>query len=277
VSAYLDYDGALRQRLFRDCAMHETLVHEVTGAVSAGQLEADVALRSIALELHSVKGVASVLGCAPIMAAIGSLGEALLHRSSVTKQTFWTDFADWFSSLMGCLRASLDGDIDMGVIAAMNKRRDELLIALGETRDVRAVQRAADPRPKLSPSAGRRLLLVDDSATVRAAMSARLTDRGYPVRSARSLTETAQILAEFDPEIVVTDVRMPEVEGDELCRRIKSQMMRVVPVILYSGLPEDELAERARAAKADAYVCKIRGIEGLIERMDELLSDEILF
>jgi CheY-like chemotaxis protein len=278
VNGYLAMDAALRQRLFRDCAMHETLVHEVTQAVSAGQLEADVALRSIALELHSVKGVASVLGCAPIMAAIGTLGEALLHRNSVTRATFWSDFAEWFSSLMACLRASVDGEVDAGVLASMGARRDEILIALGGgTRDVWAVQRASDPRPKLSPSAGRRLLLVDDSATVRAAMSARLTDRGYPVRSARSLTETAQILAEFDPEIVVTDVRMPEVEGDELCRRIKSQMMRVVPVILYSGLPEDELAERARAAKADAYVCKIRGIEGLIERMDELLSDEILF
>jgi two-component system chemotaxis response regulator CheY len=277
VNGFLVVDAALRQRLWRDCAMHETLVHEVTHATGAGQLEPDVALRSIALELHSVKGVASVLGCAPILAAIGTLGEALLHRNSVTRPAFWAEFAEWFSSLMGCLRASVDGELDQAVLDAMSARRDELLLALGETRDVWAVQRAADPRPKLSPSAGRRLLLVDDSATVRAAMSARLTDRGYPVRSARSLTETAQILSEFDPEIVVTDVRMPEVEGDELCRRIKSQMMRVVPVILYSGLPEEELAERARSANADAYVCKIRGIDGLIERMDELLSDEILF
>ena len=73
------------------------------------------------------------------------------------------------------------------------------------------------------------------------------------------------------------DERVLEVEGDELCRRIKAQMMRVVPVILYSGLPELELKERARLSNADAYVCKIRGIEGLIARMDELLSDEILF
>jgi CheY-like chemotaxis protein len=226
VNGYLVVDAALRQRLWRDCAMHETLVHEVTHATGQGQLEPDVALRSIALELHSVKGVASVLGCQPILAAIGTLGEALLHKSSVTKPSFWSDFAEWFSSLMGCLRASVDGQLDQAVLDSM---------------------------------------------------SARLTDRGYPVRSARSLTETAQILAEFDPEIVVTDVRMPEVEGDELCKRIKSQMMRVVPVILYSGLPEEELAERARIANADAYVCKIRGIEGLIERMDELLSDEILF
>jgi CheY-like chemotaxis protein len=270
-------DDALRQRLARDCATHESLVSDVVQAHLAGQLEADVALRSIGLELHSVKGVASVLGSTPVLAIIGPLAEVMLNRRSVDHPSFWNAYSGWFSQLMRCMIDGTESEIDAATLASMNAQRDELLQALGEKREARKISVPNDSRPKLSPSSGRRLLLVDDSATVRAAMTARLMDRGYPVRTARSLSETAQALAEFDPEIVVTDVRMPEVEGDELCRRIKAQMMRVVPVILYSGLPELELKERARLSNADAYVCKIRGIEGLIARMDELLSDEILF
>ena len=55
------------------------------------------------------------------------------------------------------------------------------------------------------------------------------------------------------------------------------QLALTLPVILYSGMPEAELAQRCQKAQADGYVCKMHGIEGLIRRMDELLSDEILF
>jgi DNA-binding response OmpR family regulator len=113
--------------------------------------------------------------------------------------------------------------------------------------------------------------LIDDSATIRAALSARLTIRGHEVRAAGSLAETTKALAEFDPEFVISDVRMPDVEGDNLCRRIKVAMRRPIPVILYSSLPKRELSARAQAAGADGYVCKSEGIDALVRRMDELM------
>jgi CheY-like chemotaxis protein len=265
-------DEPLGTRLARDCAMHETLVREVVNAHTKGQLEADVALRALAVELHSIKGVASILGCVPVATMIGSLGEVMLHRESVSRPDFWSEFASWYASLLALLQESVYGPLEHFSLEIMNTRRDELLKSLGEVRDVRAMRAAQVPRGRMSPSAGRRILLVDDSATVRVAMTARLVDRGYPVRAAKSLSETAQLLVEFDPEIVITDVRMPEVEGDELCRRIKSQMMRMVPVVLYSGMSEPELAARAKAANADAYVCKMRGVDGLIESIDALFT-----
>jgi CheY-like chemotaxis protein len=268
----LTIDEALVQRLSRDCAMHETLVREVVNAHTSGQLDTEQALRSLALELHSVKGVANILGNATISTMIGTLGEAMLNRNTVSHREFWHDFAAWFSSLVTYVREGLDRPVDKFALEIMGARRDELLKSLGEVRDMRALRAALVPSGRLSPSSGRRILLVDDSATVRAAMTARLVDRGYPVRAAKNLTETAQLLVEFDPEIVICDVRMPEVQGDELCRRIKSQMMRMVPVVLYSGMPEQELAARARAANADGYVCKMRGIDGLIECFDSVLT-----
>ena len=176
----LTVDDALVQRLTRDCAMHETLVREVVNAHTNGQLEADVALRSLALELHSVKGLASVLGNNTILTMIGSLGEAMLHRTTVSHREFWGDFAGWFASLVSCLQDGISRPPDKFALEIMSARRDELLKSLGEVRDMRALRAALAPAGKLTPSAGRRILLVDDSATVRVAMTARLVDRGYP-------------------------------------------------------------------------------------------------
>jgi CheY-like chemotaxis protein len=272
----IDHIGLeLRKRLSRDLAAHERKVHELIEAHALGQLESDLALRCIALELHSVKGVASVLGMAQVQKLVGGLCEALMQRERVP-DGFWDDFRSWFRGLSACVEASADGGPDESLVHSLGLRREQLLQVLGREPGERSTRRKTDPSVELSPSAGRRILLVDDSATVRAAMTAKLGDRGYPVRTAKNLAETARILSEFDPEIVVTDVHMPEVEGDDLCKRIKAKMNRVVPVILYSGLPEDELARRASAAGADAHVSKAQGIEGLVLAMDELLSNEIL-
>jgi DNA-binding response OmpR family regulator len=131
----------------------------------------------------------------------------------------------------------------------------------------------SDPFSRVPSSrAGRRVLLIDDSATVRAALSARLTVRGFRVRTVGNLVDTNKSLVEFDPEFVVTDVRMPDAQGDDICRTIKACMKKPIPVILYSSLPRRLLADCARAAGADAYVCKTEGIDALIRRMDEVLN-----
>lgn len=267
----------LRVRLDRDCAAHAQKVRELVLAKVSGQLEPEIALRSIALELHSVKGAASVLGLTKIEQLIGPLCQAMLQRENVSDASFWLEYETWFKAVVSCVAAQAAGDFDDALMEVLTVRRERLLETLGKEPSEVSPSRHVDAQAMLSPSAGRRVLIIDDSATVRAAMSARLSHRGYPVRAAKNLAETKQLLADFEPEIVITDVHMPDVEGDALCRQIKSHMTRVVPVLLYSGLPETELRARATAAAADAYVCKSAGIEGLIRRMDELLSDEILF
>ncbi len=270
-------DDSVRSRLSRDCAAHQKLVQEVVSAYEAGALEDGVVLRTCALELHSVKGVASVLGLSAIVAAIGELCEQMMQpRAQVVGSGFFLEFDRWFTSLTACMTVCLEGDLDAVTARGLADSRAGLSRHLSACDLLPAPKVAAD-EPLLRASAGRRLLLIDDSATVRAALGARLTDMGFPVRTARSLEETASVLLEFDPEIVVTDVHMPDVEGDELCRRIKARMKHLVPVILYSSLPEDELRKRAIAAGADGFVCKAHGMEALVDRMDELLSDEILF
>jgi len=76
---------------------------------------------------------------------------------------------------------------------------------------------------------------------------------------------------------VVTDVQLPGLDGDELCRRIKLTMRRLVPIVLYSSLPDAELAARARAAGADGFVGKHHGMAELLRCVDSMFAEEVLF
>jgi CheY-like chemotaxis protein len=264
------------ERFARDCKEHEDAVRSLVAAQTQGLLDAKLALRQCGMELHSVKGLASVLGLAEATSAIGTLSDVMLRQDPLCETSFFGAFEAWFAQLIHCLRELAAGHRSPA-LRALPEARNRLLALLHPRPVEPAGQQRANKSWMLTPSAGRRLLLVDDSATICAALSAQLRDRGYPVRAARNLAQTAELLASFKPEIVVTDVHMPDVEGDELCRRIKAHMSRVVPVVLYSILPHAQLAQLALAAGADAFVHKGDGVDALVSRMDELLSDEILF
>jgi CheY-like chemotaxis protein len=275
--AGLSLDSELQLRLSRDCTEHEQTVASLIHAQREGALDAELAFRQCAMEMHSVKGVASVLELAAVLKVIGPLCELMLRSMPSAPGAFLDEFGRWFPLLIRCLRLSAEGTCDPSVLRAAQGGQNVLLQVLSSRSKPRAERAPISQTFAISPSSGRRLLIVDDSATIRTALSAQLRERGYPVRAARNLAETAELLASFAPEIVVTDVHMPDVEGDELCRHIKAKMKHVVPVVLYSILPEERLLEIARAAGADAYVHKGSGVDVLIQRMDELLSDEILF
>lgn len=275
--AVTSLDPELQRRLSRDCAEHEETVASLIAAQREGALDAELAYRQCALTLHSVKGVAGVLELTAVVALIGPICDLMLRVRPSTPSAFLDEFSRWFPLLIRCLRQSAQGVADPVIMRAAQGGQGVLLQVLASRGNSRAARAPISQTFAISPSSGRRLLVVDDSATIRAALSAQLREHGYPVRAAGNLGETAELLANFAPEIVVTDVHMPDVEGDELCRQIKARMQHVVPVVLYSILPEERLAQLAVAAGADAYVHKGAGVGALIQRMDELLSDEILF
>jgi len=69
----------------------------------------------------------------------------------------------------------------------------------------------------------------------------------------------------------LTDVSMPGMTGDELCQALKNRYeTSAIPVVLFSSLPEDELAELARRCAADGYLTKRDGLDRLPEELREL-------
>jgi CheY-like chemotaxis protein len=116
----------------------------------------------------------------------------------------------------------------------------------------------------------RKILLVDDSELTLLLEAEILTAAGYEVRTAASVVQVDQVLSVWAPDIILTDVKMPDIDGGELCRFIKRQVTRLVPIILFSNLGEDELEALAGRCGADGYLSKSHGLESLAQRLEEL-------
>ncbi len=109
-----------------------------------------------------------------------------------------------------------------------------------------------------------RLLLIDDSELVLGIHAHVLTAAGFSVRTTTTPSEFDVLLESWKPHLVIMDVEMPAVTGDELCRRVKAKFRATVPVVFLSDLARDQLEERARAGGADAFFSKTSDWDSLV-------------
>lgn len=117
------------------------------------------------------------------------------------------------------------------------------------------------------------LLIVEDSALQAARLRRQLTAWGYQVRVAQNGTEALRCLDDELPRLVISDVEMPEMDGYELCSRIKSHPQRMhVPVLLFTHLSEPDDIMRGLSSGADGYLLKPYDDELLRLRVQALLE-----
>jgi len=122
-------------------------------------------------------------------------------------------------------------------------------------------------------SGKKRILLLDDSSIALELTQASLEERGYEVQAAPNLAEFRQQLGRFRPDLVLTDLEMPDTSGKEVIRSLKQDLgTDKIPVILFSSRPDAELARIAAQAGADGYLSKVHGVERLGEMVDELVG-----
>ena len=87
---------------------------------------------------------------------------------------------------------------------------------------------------------GEKILMVDDSPTVRMMLEDRFAESGYDIRLAENGKVAVEILAGFTPDLVITDVSMPEMDGFELCRWLKEDpKLKDIPVIMLTAETEE--------------------------------------
>jgi len=116
-----------------------------------------------------------------------------------------------------------------------------------------------------------RLLLIDDSEITLELMQSLLSSRGFDLRLAVALGEVQSIVAGWSPQVIVADIKRPDIRGDELCARLKSSVAGAhVLILLCSSLPDAELARLAHAAGADGHVSKSRGLERFVTDLEGL-------
>jgi CheY-like chemotaxis protein len=123
----------------------------------------------------------------------------------------------------------------------------------------------------------KRILLLDDSAITLEMEKAVLEDRGYKIAIASNLLEFQSQLEGFQPEIILTDLMMPDVSGKDIVRVLKQDFhTEKIPIILFSSKTDDELSEIAEQAGADGFLSKSHGIDRLGDMVDEMV-DSILW
>jgi CheY-like chemotaxis protein len=119
----------------------------------------------------------------------------------------------------------------------------------------------------------KKILLADDSITIQKVVELTFSDGDYEVVATNNGNKAIQRLAEWKPDIILSDIIMPEKNGYELCEYVKSHPdFRNIPVILLTGTFEPFDPDRAEKAGCDAVITKPFESQSLIHKVEELIS-----
>jgi len=110
-----------------------------------------------------------------------------------------------------------------------------------------------------------RILVVDDEPQLTRVLLRSLTSNGYEVRIAGDGKFALQTFRDWPPALVITDLAMPNMDGLQLCRRVRE--LSQVPIIVLSVRGEEKTKVEALDAGADDYVTKPFGMDELLARI----------
>ena len=137
----------------------------------------------------------------------------------------------------------------------------------------------ASPAAGSSPASPRRcvdVLIAEDSRIQAKMLEKRLQDAGHTVRWAIDGAKALEMVGQRRPEIIISDIEMPEMNGYEFCKAVKSDPgLRTIPLILLSSLSDPVDIIRGLEAGADNYVTKPYEPDYLLGRMDSLLASPL--
>ena len=110
-----------------------------------------------------------------------------------------------------------------------------------------------------------RILLVDDEVAIQRAVGPLLRSRGYEVDVAGTGAQALDLFENRTPDLIVLDLGLPDLEGTEVCRRIRAKSQ--VPIIVLSARSAERDKVNALDLGADDYVTKPFGPEELLARI----------
>ena len=125
-------------------------------------------------------------------------------------------------------------------------------------------------------SGKRKVLLVDDDPEIIELLNRALLDDGrFEVKLAGNGFDAGMMVKEYRPDLIVLDVMLPDINGKEVCHRVRADPnLEEVRIICISGMVEDDKIAELKLAGADDFVHKPFDVDMLIERMCAQLEME---
>ena len=118
-----------------------------------------------------------------------------------------------------------------------------------------------------------KVLVIDDSLSVRKVVEKALEGRGLQVLAAASGSEAIEMLERDRPDVVICDVVLPDKDGYQICEYVRSHAaMGTTPVMLISGIDNGTVQARAAEVRSDEVMFKPFGVEDLVRKIDRLLE-----
>lgn len=116
-------------------------------------------------------------------------------------------------------------------------------------------------------------LIVDDSATDRKIINRLLTSTGWiESKEVTSGKDLLKVFEKVDPDFIITDIMMPEMDGYEVARNLREKGFEK-PIIAISGRSEISERKKISAAGIDAFMLKPLNLQTLLDKIDELMAN----
>jgi len=125
-------------------------------------------------------------------------------------------------------------------------------------------------------SGKRKVLVVDDDPDIVDLINKSLDEDGrFEVRVANNGFDAGMMVKEYRPDMIVLDVMLPDINGKEVCHRVRADpTLEDVRILCISGMIEEDKVQELRLSGADDFMSKPFVIDDLIERMCQLLELE---
>ena len=119
----------------------------------------------------------------------------------------------------------------------------------------------------------KKVLVVDDDQILRQVLVNSLEQKGYQIVSAGSGKEALEKFSQDVPDIIISDISMPEMDGFEFCRQLRSQISgKLIPFIFLSAKNELEDRIQGHTIGADSYLTKPFEMKELLANMESLIE-----
>ena len=113
------------------------------------------------------------------------------------------------------------------------------------------------------------ILVVDDEAQITRVLKTTLSNLGYGIRTAADGEEALYQMQSWQPDLIITDLRMPNMDGLQLCRRVRTESR--IPILVLSVKGDESIKVEALDAGADDYITKPFSINELLARVRSAL------